>query len=76
MAGSRELLRQPSCIIPGGHADLGYSQLRMNRDSNSPGLPSTLSKSVDVRSRQVNMARDLELRPGLVFPRTPLNRGE
>jgi hypothetical protein len=43
------------------------------RDSNSRGLaPNTLTKSVDVCSRQVNMVRDLELRPGPVFRERPL----
>jgi hypothetical protein len=38
------------------------------RDSNSRGLaPNTLSKSVDVRSRQVSAVCDLELRPGTVL---------
>ena len=35
--------------------------------------PNTLSKSVDVRSRQVSAVCDLELRPGPVLSRTAAN---
>ena len=45
-----------------------WSAWRRMRDSNSRGLaPNTLSKSVDVRSRQVSVVCGLERRPGPVL---------
>ena len=59
------MLTKPGPVVPAQHG-------RGMRDPDSRELtPNTLSKSVDVRSRQVNMVRDLELRHGPVFRERP-----